>query len=1571
MRISSVTSTDLFAGTAARPLQLIRVTLANEGAGLIRASGAPVTVRVEGPGVTTPRPVSLPVPDPGGERTAEVGVAVAAPHGPGTRLRVTAVAEAAGTGRTGGTAPGTAARAELPAEITVAEAGWTMWMVSHFHYDPVWWNTQGQFTESRLLLPDEAGRLPDARTAFELVRLHLAEARRDPDYKFVLAEIDYLKPHFDAHPEDREDLLAFIASGRIELVGGSYNEPNTNLTSAESTIRNAIYGLGYQRDVLGGQPAAAWMLDAFGHDPGYPGIMAAAGLTESAWARGPFHQWGPNRSVGDNTRMQFPSEFEWISPDGGGLLTAYMPNHYGAGWVTQDQPDLAAAEQAAYGQFALLAPVAATRNVLLPVGADHVIPSRWATEIYRDWNSRYVWPRFVTAVPSEFFAAVRSDAERRDVWITPQTRDMNPVYPGKDVSYIDTKQGQRAAEIAVEDGERLATLAWLAGADYPADGLDKAWRQLVFGAHHDAITGTEGDQVYLDLLAGWREAHERGAGARDGAARYLAGLARTAPDVARPAPGLPRTAPGLTRRAPGADRAVVVFNTMSAARPGLARITLDFAGPGTQWISLADEDGAVIAFLAEGVRRHEDSSLAGLTLTFRADSVPALGYRTYWVTAAPAPDGHAPDGHAPGHPAGWAPAGGRVIENEAFLIEADPAMGGTLSRILDKRSGHELVTGQANELVIQEEYDYHPKWNEGPWLLSPKGPGTGSAGRPARVRAERCPIGSRLVAELDLDELRITQETLLWDGAGRIEFRTHADGSIGSDRLLRVRFPAVVPGALPVYQSALSVIGRPFGSTDTDVAEHWYTLDNPAHEWFGLSSAARVSLTAPSGERLTRAIGVAEVICPMITGGSRAAIRALLVALASQGVTATCSRPDGPRYGSIDLDSNLPDVRIALGGPERNPFTAEVLLTAGPAAGSELAAQLAARGSARLWVPAAISRQQAFRPGADVRAARDLPVLIVAGDDLAAAIGAVTADLADAVIEAPAPVPDEAAGTTCPAVPELAGYSVALLNRGTPSSLVTPDGTLNIALMRSNSGWPCGVWIDGDARTVPDGTSFAWQHWSHTFEYALVAGPGDWRTAGFPLAGLDYNRNLLAQETGLHDGPLPPSASLVCVEPATAVLSALKPRGNPLASGRPGTPSRGDGVTLRLRDVSGQAGPGTARVRMLPGLTGASRTGPGEEAGGEPLPVNDGSAVAGLPAAGMVTLALATRPWLAGGAAVLAAAVSGVAAVPGVTAVPAVPPEPAQPVYTRYWLHGKGPAPAGNLPVAVHLSAGPPAGGTTADGTTADGTTADGTTADGTTADGDVVTGRGARIALAGPGGEPGVLRLTVACGPEPAAGSAELDVPAQLAVDPAGPLRYDLPARGHASWELRVRARPGAAAGRYFLAARIRDGAAQLLEDAALVTVGEPAMPSPGLPADEFIERYVAEEQATTAELQISLPSRELVLRPGGHGEIAVRLANRTAAELRGEAQLVSPVGSWGEARPWTRGFAVGPGEEVTLRYSVTAAASARHGQAWWVLIKVMYFGRLRYTEAIACSVADGRHSETLDVPVSTSERP
>ncbi|MGH3277444.1 MAG: glycoside hydrolase, partial [Streptosporangiaceae bacterium] len=626
-----------------------------------------------------------------------------------------------------------------------------------------------------------------------------------------------------------------------------------------------------------------------------------------------------------------------------------------------------------------------------------------------------------------------------------------------------------------------------------------------------------------------------------------------------------------------------------------------------------------------------------------------------------------------------------------------------------------------------------------------------------RVTAERCPVGQRLTGRLRLGDLLVTQEALLWDGADRVEFRTHVDGSIGRDRLLRVAFPVAVPGGLPVYQTAVSVIGRSPGPVDTDVAHDTYTLDNPAHEWFAVGATARVALRGPAGAGQFHAIGVAEVITPAVPsagpGLCRADVRDLVAALARQGVTATCSLADGPRYGGIDVDSNLPDFRVCLGGPDVSSFAA-ALLAAAPAAGRQLADQLSATGTARVWVPAARRRDEVLAERADVRGPADLPVLIVAGAGEAALAGAVRAlaeDLADAVIEVPAaPDPDPATAdpatadpaTADPATP-LADRSVALLNRGTPSSLVTPDGVATIALMRACSAWPCGVWIDGEPRTTPDGTSFAWQHWSHTFEYALAAGPGDWRQAGLAAAGQDYSTPLLTAVTSRHAGPLPQSATLAGVEPPGAVLSALKPRGNPLAPGG-SQPSPADGVTVRLRDGGGDGG-GPARVTLFTGLRAARADSLLEDAAGEPLPLRDGAAVAELPPAGVVTLTVipAVTPRSPAAPEVKTEAAGGL-------------PEPAQPIYARYWLHGKGPAPAGNMPVAVHLSA----------------------------------------PGQAVPSSETEQLLLTVACGPQRARGSVEIDAGPGLDVQPAGPLLYDLPGLGHARWELTVRRRPAAPAG-------------------------------------------------------------------------------------------------------------------------------------------------------------------------------
>jgi len=737
-------------------------------------------------------------------------------------------------------------------------------------------------------------------------------------------------------------------------------------------------------------------------------------------------------------------------------------------------------------------------------------------------------------------------------------------------------------------------------------------------------------------------------------------------------------------------------------------------------------------------------------------------------------------------------------------------------------------------------------------------------------------------------------------------------------------------------------------------------MDNPAHEWFGIGSAIRVALTAGDGERRKRAIGVAEVVAPagpasdsfaprdaLLGRGARKAVRDLLIALAGQGVTATCSAPQGPRYGSVELDSNLPDVRIAIGGRAENTFTADVLAAADPAIAAEFDNQLASTGSARVWIPGRGTPEQAFSASADVRGLTDLPVLIVAGHDLDAVISAVIEDLSDAEIE----VPWASASFGAEDDPALAGHCVALFNRGLPGSIVTPEGQASISLMRACSAWPAGVWMDGDKRTVPDGSSFAFQHWSHTFEYALAAGEGDWRAARFPVTGQEYCHELLTGQAGVHGGPLPASLSLASVTPAGTDLMTMKPRGNPLAPA--GQPDRGDGITMRLRGLveTGQS----ATVRLFTGIEAVSVTGLLEQGDGAPGDLGDGTVSVAVPSRGTVTLAVdaATPAWAPGrptgpaqqGQAQQGQAQQGRAQQQAATqhahaALPA--PEPAQPVFTRYWLHGKGPAPAGNLPVAVHLSPG-----------------------------------------LSAPQpGESTAIRLTVACGPAPVSGSVNLGIPAGLrlvSVRPvgpgaggpgaggpgiescglvtaagsalSGPLHYHLAAHGFAAWDLVVQVPAGAPAARHFVTAMIIDDAGQLLEDAVMVAVGEPQS-SQDLTFDELTPLLEAVSEAEAAEAELVNLTSHLELPPGGHGEISVRLTNQTASELRGEAQLISSHGSWLATGPWTTGFTAVAGDSADLAFSVDIPGDARPGQRWWALVKVMYFGRLRYSEAVWISV-------------------
>jgi alpha-mannosidase len=87
--------------------------------------------------------------------------------------------------------------------------------------------------------------------------------------------------------------------------------------------------------------------------------------------------------------------------------------------------------------------------------------------------------------------------------------------------------------------------------------------------------------------------------------------------------------------------------------------------------------------------------------------------------------------------------------------------------------------------------------------------------------------------------------------------------------------------------------------------------------------------------------------------------------------------------------------------------------------------------------------------------------------------------------------------------------------------------------------------------------------------------------------------------------------------------------------------------------------------------------------------------------------------------------------------------------------------------------------------------------------------------------------------------------------------------------------------------------------------------------------------------------------VRVGEAGEVRVALRNQAASEIRGEAQILSPHETWPAISPWTQGFIVGPGEERIVTFAVEPPYDSGGG-TYWALVKVMYFGRLLYTESI-----------------------
>ncbi|MGH8957606.1 MAG: NEW3 domain-containing protein, partial [Acidimicrobiia bacterium] len=578
----------------------------------------------------------------------------------------------------------------------------------------------------------------------------------------------------------------------------------------------------------------------------------------------------------------------------------------------------------------------------------------------------------------------------------------------------------------------------------------------------------------------------------------------------------------------------------------------------------------------------------------------------------------------------------------------------------------------------------------------------------------------------------------------------------------------------------------------------------------------------------------------------------------------TVSSPEDARYGSIDIDSNLPDARISLGGPNENRFTASVIETAGQEYENELKRQLTSAGGARLWVPAQWPRKETWVESPDLRHPRALPVLIVADPEGSSNSAAdLATDLSGGIISVDQPSELAGAGS-------VADYGVAIFNRGIPGFTVDYERGLYLSLMRSSSGWPSGIWIDPPRRTLPDGAHFQYQHWTHTFEYALAGFKGDWREAKIVNRAHDYNHSLLPLVTESHAGSLPPRLSFFEVTPDSAVLTALKPLGNPLAHQSGDSLDPRKGIAARVYEANG--GVGRATINSHWKLHSAFITNLMEQ---ERIPTETGDHSLAFDLTGYQVATVGAVPRAEGTAeGVQLGAIR----------------EACQPVFAPYWLHNKGAAPLGYQPVTVKVR--PPKVG-----------------ADGVIALTATVASEATGLTLAG------TLRVVA---------------PEGWAAEPAS-RPYRLAPGAHLISQIMVKPAPEAAPGRYFVAVQIEESAGQIHEDVA--TIDYQSAASQG------------------GELEIELTTKGTRVVPGERSRIDLRVHNRAASAIRGEAQLLSPFDVWSMMSPWTQGFEVAGGAETELGFSVDIPRHCSPG-SYWALVKIMYFGRIFYTEALPVEI-------------------
>jgi hypothetical protein len=420
-------------------------------------------------------------------------------------------------------------------------------------------------------------------------------------------------------PAQRADFFAAVRSGQVALNGMYLNEL-TGLCRPEELLQLFRYSTKLAEQ-CGVAIDAAMISDVPGYTWGTVTAMAHSGIKYFSVAPNYFDR------IGDILVQWENKPFYWLSPSGQEKVLVWIPYRgYALSHMLRKlAPEFVGEFQTQLDRAGYPYDIAYLR---WSGHGDNAVPDPSICEFVRDWNEKYLWPKFIISSTSEAFRALEQRCGER----LPHVRgDWTP--------YWEDGAGSSALETAVNraSSDRLtqaaALWAMLRPARYPAAEFEDAWRNVLLYSEH--TWGASGSITQPDsqrTSEQW-EIKRSYALQADKMSRQL--LAR-----------------GLEQREGAADgSAVDVFNTTSWPRSELLVLPKALSLPGDH---VADAEGRPVP--SQRLRSGE--------LALVARDVPPLAAKRFHISA-----------EAP-HVQSQAVAQGAQLDNALVRVRIDQQTGG-------------------------------------------------------------------------------------------------------------------------------------------------------------------------------------------------------------------------------------------------------------------------------------------------------------------------------------------------------------------------------------------------------------------------------------------------------------------------------------------------------------------------------------------------------------------------------------------------------------------------------------------------------------------------------------------------------------------------------------------------------------------------------------------------------------------------------------------------------------------------------------------------------------------------------